>query len=166
MKSWADDWSLDTVTSAEAKAMAGMLFGGSAAAPSLAGEMILATIDHSLTTDATASGGTMAGAPSDFGSRGMQTDGGSVFTMWSTRTAAPGYPLQVQFDDWQRAAAATWPQTDVETGCKRNGFYLTPKRVGRGPVQIPAGHRYSEFPSRVSKGFRRRSLSQGSDGQL
>jgi hypothetical protein len=66
-KSWADDWSLDAVTSAEAKAMAGMLFG--AAAPQhrqLAGEMILAAIDHASTTDANYLRGTMAGAPSDF----------------------------------------------------------------------------------------------------
>ena len=67
VRAWADDWPLDAVTPAEAKAMAVMLFGAEAPqCRQFAGKMILKAIDHALTTDADRLRSTMAGPPSDF----------------------------------------------------------------------------------------------------
>jgi hypothetical protein len=52
-RSWRKDWSLGTATHAEAKAMAGMLFGTEAPrCRQLAGEMIFKAVAHSSTSDA------------------------------------------------------------------------------------------------------------------
>lgn len=64
---WAKDWSLDAITAAETTAMAEMLFGKAAPdARKIAGEMILAAVEHASTTDADRLRSTLAGPPSSF----------------------------------------------------------------------------------------------------
>jgi hypothetical protein len=66
-RAWADDWSLKTVTPAEAKVMAQMLFGGEAPeCRQFAGDMILDAISHASTTDAERVRSTLAGRPASF----------------------------------------------------------------------------------------------------
>jgi hypothetical protein len=64
---WQKSWALDTVTQAEAKTMAGMLFGAEAPkCRQLAGEMILRAVAYSSTADTDRLRRTMAGTPSRF----------------------------------------------------------------------------------------------------
>jgi hypothetical protein len=64
---WSQDWALDAVTSLEGKAMAGMLFGATAAqCRQLVGQLILSAVADSSTTDAESLRTTMAGSPSSF----------------------------------------------------------------------------------------------------
>lgn len=66
-EAWAKDWALDSVTRAEGRAMADMLFGATAAqCRQLVGELILAGIPSSPSTDAESLRSTMAGSPSSF----------------------------------------------------------------------------------------------------
>jgi hypothetical protein len=66
-RAWADDWSLKTVTPAEAKVMAQLLFGGEAPeCRQFVGDMILDAISHASTTDAERVRSTLAGRPASF----------------------------------------------------------------------------------------------------
>lgn len=66
-RSWQKSWALDTVTPAEAKTMAGMLFGAEAPkCRQLAGDMILSAVAYSLKADTERLRRTMAGVPSKF----------------------------------------------------------------------------------------------------
>jgi hypothetical protein len=64
---WQKSWAMDKVTPAEAKTMAGMLFGTEAPkCRQLAGEMILKAVAYSSTSDSERLRRTMAGPPSKF----------------------------------------------------------------------------------------------------
>ncbi len=64
---WQKSWALDRVTQAEAKTMAGLLFGAEAPkCRQLAGEMILRAVAYSSTADTDRLRRTMAGTPSRF----------------------------------------------------------------------------------------------------
>jgi hypothetical protein len=64
---WSNDWALDAVTPSEGKAMGELLFGATAApCRQLVGQLILAGVANSSSTDAESLRTTMAGSPSSF----------------------------------------------------------------------------------------------------